>query len=153
VEKKPFFHFIPDAASLATAGCNVTVICRTGIPDPAGRRTQLLPVAEEILEAKKYDCQTIAYTYSEPTIYYEYMMDCVLAGRKKGIKNVVVTAGYIARDPLIELCKVVDAIKVDLKAFSDTYYKDIVNGELKPGGQLVTMRKLNVDRDGGYQPK
>ena len=151
VEKKPFFHFYPGSAafSLATAGCNVNCkFCQNweiSQTRPEDVRSYYLLPEEIASQAQKYGCQSIAYTYSEPTIYYEYMMDCVLAGREKGIKNVVVTAGYIARDPLIELCKVVDAIKVDLKAFSDTYYKDIVNGELKPVlDSLVTMRKLNV---------
>ena len=95
--------------------------------------------------AKKSKCLSVAYTYSEPTIFYEYMYDTAVAAQKIGIKNVVVTAGYIAKDPLIELCKCVDAIKVDLKSFSESYYKDIVNGELKPVlDSLITIRKQNV---------
>jgi pyruvate formate lyase activating enzyme len=151
VEKKPFFHFYPGSAafSLATAGCNVNCkFCQNweiSQTRPEDVRSYYLLPEEIASQAQKYGCQTIAYTYSEPTIYYEYMMDCVLAGRKRNIKNVVVTAGYMARDPLTELCKVVDAIKVDLKAFSENYYKEIVNGELKPVlDSLVTMRKSGV---------
>ena len=73
------------------------------------------------------------------------MYDTAVAARKMGIKNVVVTAGYMSKEPLIELCKCVDAIKVDLKSFSESYYKDIVNGELKPVlDSLITMRKQNI---------
>jgi pyruvate formate lyase activating enzyme len=151
IEKKPFFHFYPGSAafSLATAGCNVNCkFCQnweiSQVRPEDVRSYYLLP--EEIARlAGQYDCQSIAYTYSEPTIFYEYMMDCALAGQQKNIKNVVVTAGYMAQDPLIELCKVVDAIKVDLKAFSEQYYKEVVNGELKPVlDSLVTMRKLGM---------
>jgi len=151
IEKKPFFHFYPGAAafSLATAGCNVNCkFCQNweiSQTRPEDVRSYYLLPEEIAAQARKYSCQAIAYTYSEPTVYYEYMMDCIQAGRKQNIMNAVVTAGYIARDPLVELCKVVDAIKVDLKAFSESYYKDIVNGELKPVLEsLVTMRKLDV---------
>jgi pyruvate formate lyase activating enzyme len=151
IEKKPFFHFYPGSAafSLATAGCNVNCkFCQnweiSQVRPEEVRSYYMLP-AEIAAQAQKYSCEAIAYTYSEPTIYFEYMMDCALAGREKNIKNVVVTAGYISRDPLVELCKVVDAIKVDLKAFSDSYYKDIVNGELKPVlDSLVIMRQQNM---------
>ena len=151
VEKKPLFHYYPGSAafSLATAGCNVNCkFCQnweiSQVRPEEVRSYYLLP--EEIANlAGKYECQSIAYTYSEPTIYYEYMMDCALAGKRKNIKNVVITAGYIAKDPLTELCKVVDAIKVDLKSFSDKYYREIVNGELQPVlDSLVTMRKLDM---------
>ena len=151
IEKKPFFHFYPGSAafSLATAGCNVNCkFCQnweiSQVRPEEVRSYYLLP--EEIAKlAGQYECQTIAYTYSEPTIYYEYMMDCVQAGRQKKLKNVVVTAGYIAKEPLTELCKVVDAIKVDLKAFSEKYYKEVVNGELKPVLEsLITMHQMGI---------
>jgi pyruvate formate lyase activating enzyme len=151
IEKKPLFHFHPGslAFSIATAGCNVNCkFCQNwqiSQVRPEEVRAVYLTPEKTAKSALKSDCLSIAYTYSEPTIFYEYMYDTAMAARKMGIKNVVVTAGYMAKEPLIELCKCVDAIKVDLKSFSESYYKDIVNGELKPVlDSLVTIRKQNT---------
>jgi len=151
IEKKPLFHFQPGslAFSIATAGCNVNCkFCQNWQISqirPEEVRAIYLTPEKTAQSAKKSKCLSVAYTYSEPTIFYEYMYDTAVAAQKIGIKNVVVTAGYIAKDPLIELCKCVDAIKVDLKSFSESYYKDIVKGELKPVlDSLLTIRKQNV---------
>ena len=151
IEKKPLFHFHPGslAFSIATAGCNVNCkFCQnweiSQVRPEAVRSIHMPPDLTADL-AQKYQCLSIAYTYSEPTIFYEYMYDSAIAGHEKGIKSVVITAGYISKDPLIELCKNVDAIKVDLKAFSQKYYKELVNGELKPVlDSLETMYKLGM---------
>ena len=99
---------------------------------PEDVRSIHLPGKKVAELAKEYQCGSIAYTYSEPTIFYEYMLDTAIQGRKNGVKSVVITAGYISKEPLVELCKHVDAIKVDLKAFTEEFYRDVVNGELKP---------------------
>jgi len=138
IEKKPLFHFNPGsmAFSIATAGCNVNCkFCQNwdiSQVRPEEVRSVYATPQRTVQLAEKSNCQSIAYTYSEPTIFYEYMYDTAAIAQKAGIKNVVVTAGYISPEPLIELCKVSDAIKVDLKAFSESYYKNVVNGELKP---------------------
>jgi pyruvate formate lyase activating enzyme len=151
IEKKPLFHFHPGSLSfsIATAGCNVNCkFCQNwqiSQSRPEQIRSIYIPPEKTTELAKKFNSISIAYTYSEPTIFYEYMMDTAITAHEKNIKSVVVTAGYIQKDPLTELCKNVDAIKVDLKAFSEKYYKDIVNGELKPVlDSLVTMKKMNV---------
>jgi len=151
IEKKPLFHFHPGslAFSIATAGCNVNCkFCQNwqiSQSRPEQIRSIYMTPQKAAELAEKYDSISIAYTYSEPTIFYEYMMDTAIAGHERNIKSVVVTAGYIQQKPLIELCKNVDAIKVDLKAFSEKYYHDIVNGELKPVlDSLITMKKMNV---------
>ena len=151
IEKKPLFHFHPGslAFSIATAGCNLNCkFCQNwqiSQVRPEEVRAIYLTPEKTARSAKKSKCLSVAYTYSEPIIFYEYMYDTAVAAQKIGIKNVVVTAGYISKDPLIELCKCVDAIKVDLKSFSESYYKDIVNGELKPVlDSLITIRKQNV---------
>jgi len=151
IEKKPLFHFHPGslAFSIATAGCNVNCKFCQNWQISQSRPEQIRSIymtPEKTAElAKRNNSISIAYTYSEPTIFYEYMMDTAIAGHAKDIKSVVVTAGYIQQKPLIELCKNVDAIKVDLKAFSEKYYNDIVNGELKPVlDSLLTMKKMNV---------
>jgi pyruvate formate lyase activating enzyme len=138
IEKKPFFHFRPGttAFSVATAGCNVNCkFCQNwdiSQVRPEQVRNVLLTPDALANECVSREIPTIAYTYSEPVVFYEYMYDSAVRSRKDGIKNVVVTGGYIKEEPLRDLLKVVDAVKVDLKSFSEQYYKDIVNGELKP---------------------
>jgi pyruvate formate lyase activating enzyme len=151
IEKKPLFHFLPGtlAFSIATAGCNVNCkFCQNweiSQVRPEHLRSLYMPPIEVSKLAQQYGCKTIAYTYSEPTVFYEYMLDSAITGQKAGIKSVVITAGYISKDPLVELCKHVDAIKVDLKAFREKFYKEVVNGELKPVlDSLVTMRKMDM---------
>lgn len=138
IEKKPFFHFHPGttAFSVATAGCNVNCkFCQNwdiSQARPEQLRNVLLTPDALANECVSRKIPTIAYTYSEPVVFYEYMYDAAVRSRRDGIKNVVVTGGYIKEEPLRDLLKVVDAVKVDLKSFSEQYYKDIVNGELKP---------------------
>lgn len=151
VEKKPFFHFLPGtlAFSVAAAGCNVNCkMCQNwdiSQVRPEQVRATHVPPRDLAAMAKQYQCASIAYTYSEPVVFYEYVADAAQAGRAAGIKSAVVTGGYIQQDPLRKLCERVDAIKVDLKAFSPKFYKEIVNGELKPVlDTLVTIRKLGM---------
>jgi pyruvate formate lyase activating enzyme len=151
IEKKPLFHFKPGslAFSIATAGCNVNCkFCQNweiSQVRPEHIRSIHMPPKKVSELAIQSGCASIAYTYSEPTIFYEYMLDSAAEGKKADIKSVVITAGYISQEPLIKLCRQVDAIKVDLKAFSEKFYKEIVKGELKPVlNSLVTMRKMNI---------
>lgn len=151
IEKKPLFHFLPGSRSysLATAGCNLNCkFCQNwqiSQVRPEDVRSLDLPPKETAAQSRATGCSSIAFTYSEPTIFFEYMLDTAIAARALDIRSVVVTAAYIAKEPLIELCKQVDGIKVDLKAFSESYYKDIVNGELRPVlDSLITMRKMGV---------
>lgn len=151
IEKKPFFHYYPGtlAFSIATAGCNVNCkMCQNwdiSQVRPEQVRAVYLPPKNVAELARQYGCPSIAYTYSEPVIFSEYMMDTADAGHAVGIKSAVVTGGYIQQEPLKKLCQHVDAVKVDLKAFSEKYFKEIVNGELKPVlDALVAMQKLRM---------
>lgn len=148
IEKKPFFHFHPGslAYSVATAGCNVNCkMCQNwdiSQVRPEQVRGIYLPPGELARQARNSGARSVAYTYSEPVIYYEYMMDAARAVRAAGVRNVVVTGAYIQAPPLAELCRRVDAIKVDLKGFTEKFYREVVNGELKPVLQsLVAIRK------------
>lgn len=138
IEKKPFFHFHPgtSAFSIATAGCNVNCkFCQNwdiSQVRPEQVNNVKLPPEEIAAICKEKSVPTVAYTYSEPVVFFEYMYDTCVEGRKHGIRNVMVTGGYIEKDPLQKIMPVMDAIKVDLKAFSEKYYKDVVNGELQP---------------------
>jgi len=138
IEKKPFFHFLPgtSALSIATAGCNVNCkFCQNweiSQVRPEQVRSIDLPPEEVVALARRYNCPSIAYTYSEPVIFYEYMMDTAQAGRRQGLRSVVVTGGHINPEPLTDLVKAVDAIKVDLKAFNQEFYTQQVRGTLQP---------------------
>jgi pyruvate formate lyase activating enzyme len=151
VEKKPLFHFHPGtmAFSVATAGCNVNCkMCQNweiSQVRPEQVRSMYLPPRDLAAQAQQYRCTSIAYTYSEPVIFYEYMSDAADEGHARGVKSVVVTGGYIQEDPLKKLCGRVDAVKVDLKAYSEKFYKEVVNGELKHVlNTLVTLRKQGM---------
>jgi len=150
IEKKPFFHFLPgtQALSLATAGCNVNCkFCQNWqISQVRPEQVEAVDLSPQAvaLAAENNSCPSVAYTYTEPVIFFEYMVDTSIAARKKGIRNVVVTGGHINPEPLEALIKVVDAIKVDLKSFSEAFYKDYVRGELKPvleAIKLINQRK------------
>ena len=138
IEKKPFFHFLPksNTLSLATAGCNVNCkFCQNweiSQVRPEQVRHYDFPPLQVAAYAQKNRCPVIAYTYSEPVVFYEYMYDASVEARKIAIKNVVVTGGHINPEPLQELTKVVDGIKIDLKAFNQRFYTNYVRGEFQP---------------------
>ncbi len=138
IEKKPLFHYLPksSALSIATAGCNVNCkFCQNweiSQVRPEQVQNYDLPPLAVVETAQKYRCPVIAYTYTEPVIFYEYMYDTSLEARKKGVKSVVITGGHINPEPIEDLTKVVDAIKVDLKAFSQDFYTNYVRGKLQP---------------------
>jgi pyruvate formate lyase activating enzyme len=151
IEKKPFMHFFPGsrAFSIATAGCNLACLnCQNWtISQKSPAETQnydLLP--DKLIESCiKNKCESIAYTYSEPITFYEYTHDSSVLARQAGIKNVIVTAGYVNRDPLLKLCKVIDAANVDLKSFSDEIYMRLNAGKLQPVlDTLLTIKEQGV---------
>jgi pyruvate formate lyase activating enzyme len=151
IEKKPLFHFHPGtlAYSIATAGCNVNCkMCQNweiSQARPEQIRSLYMPPKKVASMAADSGCRSIAYTYSEPIVFFEYMMDSARAGHERDVLSVVVTGGYITEKPLRELCRAVDAIKVDLKAYSEQFYRDIVNGTMQPVlDALVTMRAAGV---------
>lgn len=138
IEKKPFFHFLPgtDAFSIAAAGCNVNCKFCQNWQISQVRAEQVphadLPPEEVAAAAEKYRCPSIAYTYTEPVVFFEYMYDSAIAAHKRGLRNCVVTAGHIQPEPLQDLLKVVDAVKIDLKSFQQDFYREYVRGDLQP---------------------
>lgn len=137
MEKKPLFHFLPGSPvfSVATAGCNLHCrFCQNweiSQRSPEETNNLYLPPDKLVATAAKSNCRSIAYTYSEPAVFYEYMYDSSVLARRQGMKNVMVTAGYIEEKPLRELCPVIDAANVDLKG-DDDYYRDVCLGALAP---------------------
>lgn len=151
IEKKPLYHFHPgtEAFSIATAGCNVNCkFCQNwDISQNRPEQTNNIALSPEqaVKTCRERKIPTIAYTYNEPVIFYEYMYDIAELGRKQGIKSVMITGGYIEQQPLAELIPVLDAIKVDLKAIRPEYYRQIVNGELQPVlDRLVQMKNAGI---------
>lgn len=137
IEKKPFFHFLPKtfALSLATAGCNVNCkFCQNWeISQVRPEQVEHLdfPPAVVVDYAQKYNCPSIAFTYTEPIVFYEYMYDTSKEARLRRVRSTVVTGGHVNPEPLKDLTKVVDAIKIDLKAFNQDFYTSYVRGDLK----------------------
>ena len=138
IEKKPLYHFLPGsrAFSIATAGCNLACLnCQnwtiSQVSPKETRNYDLMP-DKLIADAIAGKCQSIAFTYTEPISYYEYTIDSAKLARQQGIKNVLVTAGYINKEPLRNLCKHIDAANVDLKSFSNDIYMKLSAGSLKP---------------------
>ncbi|MEE8637795.1 MAG: AmmeMemoRadiSam system radical SAM enzyme [Candidatus Margulisiibacteriota bacterium] len=149
IEKKPLSHFLPGTPvfSIATAGCNLgCIFCQnwqiSQVKPEEADHYNLSP--EQIVAlAKKYNCPSIAYTYTEPTIFYEYMLDTAKLARKTGIKNVMHSCGYINPKPLKELLKYMDAANIDLKAFSEEYYQEMCFGRLEP--VLTTLKVIKEE--------
>jgi pyruvate formate lyase activating enzyme len=151
IEKKPFYHLLPGTMSfsVATAGCNVTCkFCQNW--ELAQRRPEdLRPVdftpVEVVKYAKANGSASIAFTYNEPTIYTEFIVDTAKLAQEAGIKCVMISNGFINKAPLTDLCGVIDGYKVDLKSFSGDYYRDVVGGRLGPVLEtLRTLKKKNV---------
>jgi len=136
VEKKPVFHFLPGSKifSVATAGCNLHCkYCQNWTISQ--RKPQevdyvYMEPQDIVKAAKKYNCSSIAYTYTEPVIFYELVYETARLAKKEGLLNVMVTAGYINEKPLRQLCGVMDVIKVDFKAYNEDFYKEVVSGDL-----------------------
>ncbi len=151
IEKKPLFHVLPGsfAFSIATAGCNFECkYCQnwqiSQVSPEETTHFNLLP-AEVVKLAAKKGCRSIAYTYTEPSIFYEYMYDTSLLAREKGILNVYHSNGYINQKPLRDLCSYMDAANIDLKGFTEKLYTNLLEGELKPVlDSLVTLRSEGV---------
>ena len=151
IEKKPFYHFLPatTAFSIATAGCVLGCkFCQNwqiSQAKPEDTDYRDLPPDEVVRNAMLYGCKTITYTYTEPTVFYEYMYDTAKIARKFYIKNTMHTCGYINEKPLRELSKYMDAADVDLKAFTEDFYSRICGGRLKPVlDALVVLKQEGV---------
>jgi pyruvate formate lyase activating enzyme len=138
VEKKPFFHFHPGATafSIATAGCVLGCkFCQNwqiSQASPEDADHQDLPPEDAVRQALFYGCRTITYTYTEPTVFYEYMYDTARIAKEHGLDNSMHTCGYIKEKPLRELAGLMRAADVDLKSMDDGFYARICGGRLKP---------------------
>jgi pyruvate formate lyase activating enzyme len=140
IEKKPLYHFLPGTGSysIATAGCNFFCdfcqnwqISQMTHGDGSIYGEDFTP-EEVVSEARAARCMSIAYTYTEPTIFFEFAYDCGLLAHEAGLKNVFVTNGYETPETIEKMTGVIDAANVDLKAFTDGFYKDRCGARLAP---------------------
>ncbi len=153
IEKKPLFHFLPGSNSLsvATVGCNFKcffcqnhqisqIPCETGVID--GR--DIAP-GEIVEHAVKYNCSSISYTYTEPTIFFEYAYDIAKLASSRNIKNIFVSNGFMTMEAIDMIEPFLDAANIDLKSFSDQTYKEKIGGRLKPVlDNIVAMKEKGI---------
>ena len=151
IEKKPLYHFHPGTTclSLACTGCNFRCLnCQNH--DISQARPEQVPSYELQPEAlidlcKKHRCPGIAYTYTEPLTYIEYVTDAARLAHEAGLWNILVTAGYVCQEPLADLLPYLDAANIDLKSFSDDIYQQVSGGHLEPVLQtILAMRDAGV---------
>ena len=151
IEKKPLNHFLPGTPvlSFGTAGCNLACkFCQNWDISKSREMDTLADSAspERIaLAAKESGCRSVAFTYNDPVIFHEYAIDIAQACREVDVKTVAVTAGYVCAEPRTEFFREMDASNVDLKAFTEKFYKKVCGGELKP--VLETLQYLKHETD------
>ena len=147
IEKKPFFHVLPGTISysLATAGCNFQCkFCQNWEISQASPEDVFsfdFPPEAIVKKAKEVGAHSIAYTYVEPIIFYEYMLDIALLTKKAGLLNVTHSNGFINPAPLRNLSKVLDAANIDLKGFSESFYRELCGGDLLPVLEALKILK------------
>ncbi len=150
IEKKPLFHYLPGttAFSVATAGCNIECkFCQNWQISqfrPEQVESTEVPPARLVAACKARSSPTIAYTYSEPVVFYEYVYDSAELARKQGIGSVIISNGFIQEKPLRELCTQLTGVKIDLKAFTEKFYSEQCAGKLAP-----VLKTLEVLKDTG----
>jgi len=150
VEQRPLFHVLPGTASLSLAPVGCTFQCKfcqnweISQASPEDVYSYEIPPEVAVRRAKEMGAQSVSYTYSEPTIFYEYMVDICHLAKKEGLLNICHTNGFINPDPLRNLCKLLDVAIIDVKGFTETFYREICNGDLPP--VLETLKTLNQEK-------
>jgi pyruvate formate lyase activating enzyme len=150
IEKKPFYHFLPgsDAYSLATAGCPLRCkFCQNwqiSQSNPEEHDTGFTPPETVVRSTMESEAPIIAFTYNEPTVFTEYMMDIARLARKQKLRSVMISCGFMNREPLREMCESLDAIKIDLKGFSDDFYRHVCGASLQP--VLRSLKQISKSR-------
>ncbi|MFP4533513.1 MAG: AmmeMemoRadiSam system radical SAM enzyme [Desulfobacterales bacterium] len=154
IEKKPLYHFLPgtQSFSIATMGCNFQCeFCQNWQISQANRRADSrsrgyeLSPEKIVQEAKSRNCESIAYTYTEPTIFFEYAYDTAKLAKPEGLANVFVTNGFMTREAIETMQPYLDACNVDLKAFNKDFYKNVCHGRLQPVLDTIrSLKELNI---------
>jgi pyruvate formate lyase activating enzyme len=154
IEKKPIFHILPGSRSfsIASIGCNFRCgfcqnwqISQKKEADKSGVGQTTMNPEEIVANALKYKCESISYTYTEPTIFFEYALETAKSAKEKGLYNIFVTNGYMTKEALEMVSPYLDGANVDLKFFDDGKYRKICGGRLKPVMESIElMRKMNI---------
>ena len=151
IEKKPLYHFHPGTTclSLACTGCNFRCLnCQNhdiSQVSPEDVNHYELSPEDVVALCRKHHCPGIAYTYTEPLTYLEYIIDCARLAHEAGLWNILVTAGYVCQEPLADLLPYLDAANVDLKSFSDDIYMKVSGGHLQPVlDTILAMKQAGV---------
>ena len=151
IEKKPLYHFLPGSKSfsIGTLGCNLHCLHCQNYETSQAKADQYpvldVPPEEIVEKAIQNNCKSISYTYNEPTIFYEYVLETAKLARKKGIKNVMVSNGYINEEPLKELYPYIDAANIDIKSFDEKFYSKICSAALKPILEsIINIKKIGT---------
>jgi len=145
IEKKPLFHFYPghDILSLGNVGCNFACLyCQNWQISQADAPTQPLNPESAVALASRYNSMGIAYTYAEPMVWFEYVLDTAKLAHDDGLKNVLVTNGYINEEPLRQLLPFIDAMNIDLKSIRENFYEELCKGSLSP-----VLRTLEIAKE------
>lgn len=151
IEKKPLYRFLPGSQilSVGSFGCNLRCsfcqnyqISMAGIKDIQTRKVSPQELVRQALELKNQGNIGIAYTYNEPLVGYEYVRDCAVLARQKGLKNVLVTNGYVCAEPLKEILPYIDALNIDLKGFTEEFYHK-VSGDLETVKRSIKLASEN----------
>lgn len=154
VEKKPLYHFYPgtEIFSVGSAGCNFRCqFCQNWeISQKKPQELNLREISSDdaIRMAKQYNCIGIAYTYNEPLINYEFVLECSEKARAYGLKNVLVTNGYIEEEPLFKLLPFIDALNIDVKSFRDEFYQKMCGARLSPvlrTAEICVRKKIHIE--------
>ena len=138
IEKKPLYHFYPGshALSLGSVGCNFRCLhCQNysiSTADPQSSYLRELEPEQVLFKAKEHNCQGVAFTYNEPSIWHEFALDSSKIVKKDGLYTCYVTNGYINEDPLKEISNFLDAMNIDVKGFTESFYKKICKAKLQP---------------------
>ncbi len=151
IEKKPLNHFLPGTPvlSFGTAGCNLS--CRFCQNWDISKSRDLDTLADEApperiaYAARELGCSSVAFTYNDPVIFLEYAIETAQACRELGVRSVAVTAGYVSPEPREELFRHMDAANVDLKAFTQSFYKKVCSGDLAPVLETLVYLKRETD--------
>ncbi|MBF0389267.1 MAG: AmmeMemoRadiSam system radical SAM enzyme [Desulfamplus sp.] len=152
IEKKPIFHLLPGSTSysIATEGCNFQCnFCQNSgisqIPQNRSIRGTTIEPEEIVKQAINSGCATISYTYTEPTIYFEFAFETAKIAKSKGLKNIFVTNGFMSKEVIKMAAPYLDAANVDLKAFNDEFYRKLCKGRLEPVKEnLILMKSLGI---------
>lgn len=150
IEKKPFFHFLPGSKtySIATVGCNLrcSYCLNHNISQyPAENNGNIIGdrvTPEEVVEtARGEGCDSISFTYTEPTIFFEFAFDVAKLAKQKGLKILLKSNGYLTEEALLTLAPYMDAVNIDLKGFSDRFYRNVIGGSVSPVLKCIKLMK------------